>query len=247
LYPLSQLACILSFYQQNSVYMNPLFLFNPPSDSTQVAKTVSFSMIDVIMSSGTIGVILTAIMFLMGVFAIYILIERYLTIKKAGKVDESFMAQIRAYVQSGDVDKALNLCRNTDTPVARLVAKGLQRIGKPLADIQASVENVGNLEVYKLEKSLSLLATISGAAPMTGFLGTVTGMILSFMTMASGDVSTAALAGGIYQALITTAFGLVVGLVSYIGYNTLIASMDRVIFKMEAATVEFMDLLQEPA
>jgi biopolymer transport protein ExbB len=229
--------------------MFPIFLFTSPTDSTstETPKEVSFSLIDVIMSSGTIGVILTAIMVLMGIFAIYILIERYLTIQRAGKVDESFMLQIRAFVQKGDIQSALTLCHNTDTPVARLVAKGLQRIGKPLEDIHSAVQNVGNLEIYKLEKRLSLLATISGAAPMTGFLGTVTGMILSFMTMAGGDVSTEALAGGIYQALITTAFGLVVGIVAYIGYNSLIASIDRVVFKMEAATMEFMDLLQEPA
>jgi biopolymer transport protein ExbB len=228
--------------------MFPLFLFQPAQDSTSTApKQVSFSLYDVIVSSGTIGIILTLIMVIMGIFAIYILIERYLTIQRAGKVDESFMERIRAFVQSGDIESALNLCRNTDTPVARLVAKGLQRIGKPLEDIHSAVQNVGNLEIYKLEKRLSLLATISGAAPMTGFLGTVTGMILSFMTMAGGDVSTAALAGGIYQALITTAVGLVVGIVAYIGYNSLIASLDRVVFKMEAATMEFMDLLQEPA
>ena len=157
------------------------------------------------------------------------------------------MNQIRQYVQTSDINNAMALCNNTDTPVARLVAKGLQRIGKPLTDISAAVENVGNLEIFKLEKRLSTLATIAGAAPMIGFLGTVTGMILSFMNMAGGDVSTEALAGGIYQALITTAFGLVVGIIAFIGYNSLVALMDRVIFKMEAATVDFLDLLQEPA
>lgn len=230
--------------------MFPLFLFQDVASDTTAAnavKEVSFSLIDVILQGGAIGIAITAILLTMSVFAIYILIERYLTIQRAGKVDESFMAQIRAYVQTGDIENALNLCRNTDTPVARLVAKGLQRIGKPLEDIHSAVQNVGNLEVYKLEKRLSLLATISGAAPMTGFLGTVTGMILSFMTMAGGDVSTTALASGIYQALITTAFGLVVGIIAYVGYNTLVASVDRVVFKMEAATMEFMDLLQEPA
>jgi biopolymer transport protein ExbB len=185
-------------------------------------------------------------MFLMSIFAIYILIERWLTIQRAGKVDESFMIQIRTFVQVGDIEGALNLCRNTDTPVSRLVAKGLNRIGKPLEDIRSAVQNVGNLELFKLEKRLSMLATISGAAPMTGFLGTVTGMILSFMTMAGGDVTTAGLASGIYQALITTAFGLVVGIIAYVGYNYLVAEIDRVVFKMEAATMEFMDLLNEP-
>lgn len=230
--------------------MYPLFLFQDnltDSTATNTPTEVSFSMIEVIMKGGAIGMVIAVLMLIMAAMAIYILIERYLTIKRAGEVDESFMAQIRAYVQTGDIEAALNLCRNTDTPVARLVSKGLQRIGKPLEDINAAVQNVGNLEIFKLEKRLSMLATISGAAPMIGFFGTVTGMILSFMTMASGDVSTEALAGGIYQALLTTAFGLFVGIIAFIGYNSLIASMDRVIFKMEAATVEFMDLLQEPA
>jgi biopolymer transport protein ExbB len=232
--------------------MYPFFLFQSPatdttSTATDAPKEISFSLWDIIISSGTIGIIITIIMVLMSIVAIYILIERFLTIQRAGKVDKGFMDQIKIYVQKGDVESALNLCRNTDTPVARLVEKGLQRIGKPLEDIQAAVQNVGNLEIYKMERSISYLATISGAAPMTGFLGTVTGMILSFMTMAGGDVSTGALAGGIYQALITTAFGLVVGIIAYIGYNTLVANIDRVIFKMEAATMEFMDMLQEPA
>lgn len=228
--------------------MYPLFLFQAPDSTSTTATTpATASLWEIIMSSGTIGIIITVIMVIMSIFAVYILIERFLTIQRAGKVDENFMAQIRAYVQKGDIESGLNLCRNTDTPVARLVAKGLQRIGKPLEDIQAAVQNVGNLEIYKMEKSISYLATISGAAPMIGFLGTVTGMILSFMNMAGGDVSTAGLANGIYQALITTAFGLVVGIIAFIGYNTLVANIDRVIFKMEAATMEFMDLLQEPA
>jgi biopolymer transport protein ExbB len=176
-----------------------------------------------------------------------ILTDEDLIISNASCTTNAAAPLIKVLNEMGDIENALKLCRNTDTPVARLVAKGLQRIGKPLEDIHSAVQNVGNLEVYKLEKRLSLLATISGAAPMTGFLGTVTGMILSFMTMAGGDVSTTALASGIYQALITTAFGLVVGIIAYVGYNTLVASMDRVVFKMEAATMEFMDLLQEPA
>lgn len=235
--------------------MFPFFLFqDPTTNPTDTTATelgepteVSFSLLEVIISGGPIGIAIAIILLILAVLAVYILIERYLTIKRAGEVDESFMAQIRSYVQTGDIESALNLCRGTDTPVARLVAKGLQRIGKPLEDINTAVQNVGNLEIFKLEKRLSSLATISGAAPMIGFFGTVTGMILSFMNMAGGDVSTEALAGGIYQALITTAFGLFVGIIAFIGYNSLIASMDRVVFKMEAATVEFMDLLQEPA
>jgi len=232
------------------MFSNPIFLFQQPDvavDTTGMPEEVSFSLIGIIGQGGAIGITIAIILLMLSILAIYILIERYLTIKRAGEVDENFMNQIRQYVQSGDINNAMALCNNTDTPVARLVAKGLQRIGKPLADISAAVENVGNLEIFKLEKRLSMLATISGAAPMIGFLGTVTGMILSFMNMAGGDVSTESLAGGIYQALVTTAFGLVVGIIAFIGYNTLVAAMDRVVFKMEAATVEFLDLLQEPA
>lgn len=233
------------------MFPNPLFLFQDPTLTPDVsadeAVEKSFSLIEVIIDGGAIGIVIAIILLLLSITAIYILIERSLTIRRAGEVDENFMNQIRTFVQSGDIQSALNLCANNDTPVARLVTKGLQRIGKPLEDISAAVENVGNLEIFKLEKRLSMLATISGAAPMIGFLGTVTGMILSFMNMAGGDVSTEALAGGIYQALITTAFGLVVGIIAFIGYNSLVAGMDRVIFKMEAATVEFLDLLQEPA
>lgn len=227
----------------------PLFLFQEPAvDTTGINPTeTSFSLIGIITQGGAIGITIAIVLLILSIYAIYILIERYLTIKRAGEVDNSFMDRIRQYVQSGDINNAIALCNNTDTPVARLVLKGLQRIGKPLSDISAAVENVGNLEIFQLEKRLSTLATISGAAPMIGFLGTVTGMILSFMNMAGGDVSTESLAGGIYQALITTAFGLVVGIIAFIGYNSLVALMDRVIFKMEAATVEFLDLLQEPA
>lgn len=229
------------------MFSNPLFLFQTPATDTTGVTVTSHSLVDIIIQGGVLGILNTLTVLLLGVIAVYIFIERYLTIKRAGEVDENFMNQIRAFVQAGQVASALTLCKNTDTPVARLVAKGLERIGRPLEDISTAVENVGNLEVYKMEKNLSILATISGAAPMIGFLGTVTGMIMSFMTMAAGDVSTAALAGGIYQALITTAFGLVVGIIGFIGYNSLIALMDRVVFKMEAATVDFLDLLQEPA
>lgn len=229
---------------------NPLFLFQGPTtqatDTTNVIVK-SHSLVDIIIGGGPLGILNTLTVLLLGVIAVYIFIERYLTIKRAGEVDQNFMNQIRTYVQSAKVGEAKSLCDKTDTPVARLVAKGLDRIGRPLEDISAAVINVANLEVYKMEKNLSILATISGAAPMIGFLGTVTGMIQSFMTMAEGDVSTAGLANGIYQALITTAFGLVVGIIAFIGYNSLIALMDRVVFKMEAATLDFLDLLQEPA
>ena len=226
--------------------MHPLFLQAPAIGEEATVK--SFSLLEIILNSGPLGIANVIIMLILAVIAVYIIIERYLTIQRANKVDENFMAQIRSAVFSGNIEGALAVCRNTDTPVARMVAKGLSRIGKPLEDINAAVENVGNLEIYKLEKRLSMLATISGAGPMVGFFGTVTGMIQAFYTMASSNnVTPQNLAGGIYQALITTAFGLVIGIVAFVSYNSLIASVDRAVFKMEAATVEFLDLLQEPA
>jgi biopolymer transport protein ExbB len=193
------------------------------------------------------GVFLIPIVILF-IIAIYIFIERYLTIKKASKIENNFMLNIKDYVTNGNINAAKTLCKNTDTPIARMVEKGLMRIGKPLQNIQVAIENVGKLELYKMEKNLATLATISGAAPMIGFLGTVTGMIRAFIEIASKETfKTQDLAGGIYEAMITTAGGLVAGIVAYIGYNLLVALVEKVVFKMEATTVEFIDLLQEPA
>ncbi len=228
--------------------MFPFFL-QAPAPVEAVEPTVkSFSLISIIAEGGIMSILNVFVQIILALFAVWIIIERYSTIKRAGEVDQQFMNQIRNFVQQGAIDSALALCRTTNTSVARLVDKGLQRIGKPLSDIRSAVENVGNLEVYQLENRLSTLATISGAAPMIGFLGTVTGMIQAFYMMAStNNVTPQNLAGGIYQALITTAMGLVVGIVSFMAYNSLTAQVDRVVFKMEAATVDFLDLLQEPA
>ena len=205
------------------------------------------SLFDIIAKSGTIGILIVLVLFVLSVIALYIFVERYLTIKRAGRVDESFMNNIRMNVQSGNIQGAKALCQTTDSPVARMVEKGIQRIGKPLRDIDAAIENVGNLEIFKLEKNLSTLASIAGAAPMIGFFGTVTGMIMAFYRMATEqNVTPDVLAGGIYQALITTACGLFIGILAFIGYNVLVANVEKVVFKMERTTVEFMDLLQEP-
>ncbi|MBK7635841.1 MAG: MotA/TolQ/ExbB proton channel family protein [Saprospiraceae bacterium] len=193
------------------------------------------------------GILNVAILFILSFAALYIFIERWLTIERAGKIDENFINNIRGSVSSGNVEGAKALCRATDTPAARMIEKGLMRIGKPLKDIDAAIENVGNLEVFKLEKNLSTLASISGAAPMIGFLGTVTGMILAFYSMSTQqNVTPAVLAAGIYQALITTAFGLVIGIFAFVGYNLLVAKVEKVVFLMEKTTIDFMDLLQEP-
>jgi biopolymer transport protein ExbB len=225
------------------MFQNTLFLQTPPVEAVTEKETL----LDLLLSGGPIGVVIVLIQVVQSVIALYIFVERYLSIQKAGEVDENFMNSIRANVSVGNLQAARTLCQNTDTPVARMVEKGLARIGKPLRDIDAAIENVGNLEIFKLEKNLSTLAGISGSAPMLGFLGTVTGMIVSFQSMATApNVTPQLLAGGIYQALITTAVGLIVGIFAYIGYNALVGRVDKVVYKMERYTTEFMDLLQEP-
>lgn len=222
-----------------------LFFFRQEAEDDGVA---SQSFFDIIIQSGPVGIAIFAIMLVLSFIGLYIFIERYLSIKKAAKIDEGFMNNIRANVSSGSIAAAKALCQNTDSPVARMVEKGLQRIGKPLRDIDTAIENVGNLELFKLEKNLSTLATIAGAAPMLGFFGTVTGMISAFYEMSTAEnVTPTVLAGGIYQALLTTAVGLFIGILAYLGYNILVANVEKVVFKMERSTVEFMDLLQDPA
>jgi len=230
--------------------MKALFLFQNAVDTAATGEggLAATSFLDIILKGGILSVIIVGVLLVLSVIASYIFIERYLTIKKASKIDQGFMNNIRTNVQNGNISAAKALCANNNSPIARMVEKGLQRIGKPLRDINASIENVGNLEVFKLEKNLSSLASIAGAAPMIGFFGTVTGMILAFFTMATEEnVTPDVLAGGIYQALITTAFGLFIGILAFVGYNILVASIEKVIFKMESSTMEFLDLLQEPA
>ena len=210
--------------------------------------TASQSLFDIIVEGGPLAIAIVAVLLFLSLVALYIFVERYLTIQKAGRVDDTFIGNIRASVQSGNVAGALALCRNADSPQARMVEKGLMRIGKPLRDIDAAIENVGNLEVFKLEKNLSTLASIAGAAPMIGFFGTVTGMIFAFYEMATAEnVTPDVLAGGIYQALLTTALGLAIGIFAFVAYNLLVASVEKAVFNMESTTMEFMDLLQEPS
>ena len=207
----------------------------------------SQSLFDIILEGGPLGIIIVVVLIALSIIALYIFVERYLTIKRATRVDQSFIHNIRANVGAGNIAAAKALCQSTDSPVARMVEKGIMRIGKPLRDIDAAIENVGNLEIFKLEKNLSTLASIAGAAPMIGFFGTVTGMILAFYRMATEqNVTPDILAGGIYQALITTALGLFIGILAFVGYNILVANVEKVVFHMERTTVEFMDLLQEP-
>jgi biopolymer transport protein ExbB len=186
---------------------------------------------------------------IMSLIAVYIIIERSLAIRRALKEEKDFMNKIRDYIHEGKIDSARNLCAQTATPVARMLDKGISRIGKPLKDIEVSIENAGKLEVYQLEKGLTVLATISGAAPMIGFLGTVIGMIVTFHTMkiSGAGVEIAQLSGGIMQAMVTTVAGLVIGIIAYVAYNTLVARVSKVVQNMEATTIAFMDVLDSPA
>lgn len=186
---------------------------------------------------------------LLSIIAIYIFIERYMAINKASKEETNFMNNIRDFMHDGKIDSAKALCKNNDSPIARMIEKGITRIGKPLHDVNAAVENVGKLEVSKLEKNVAVLATIAGVSPMIGFLGTISGMIRAFynMSMAGNNIEIDMLAGGIYEAMITTLAGLFVGIIGYVAYNILVARIEKVVFILEARTTQFMDLLYEPA
>ena len=208
-------------------------------------EAIDLRFIDLALKGGWI----MAPILLLSLIAIYIFIERFLAIKKASKEDSNFMDMIKEYIHAGKIDSALALCHSKETPVARMIEKGIRRVGRPLTDVNSAIETVGNLEISKLEKSLPLLATVSGGAPMLGFLGTVIGMIQAFYDMANAgnNVDVQLLSSGIYQAMVTTVAGLVVGVIAYFAYNYLVARVESVVYKMEAHTSEFMDLLYEPA
>ncbi len=181
------------------------------------------------------------------VAAIFVFVERLLAINKASKIEPNFMNIIRDNIITGNVQAARNLAKNTDSPVARMIDKGIQRIGKPLDAIEKSMENVGRLEMYTMEKNLSILSLISGIAPMFGFLGSIIGMVQLFYGIAStGEYTLNTIAGGIYTKMITSATGLIIGLIAYVGYNFLSTQIDKTANKMEVASSEFIDILQEP-
>jgi len=215
---------------------------------TLSADQKTLSVIDLIFNGGTASVVIMSILFLLLGVALYIYFERLFAIKAAARIDANFMNQIRDYIISGKIEAAKMLCAQTNSPVARLTEKGVSRIGKPLDDINTAIENAGTLDVYKLEKNVSVLATVAGAAPMIGFLGTVIGMIIAFHEMATsgGQAEMGALASGIYTAMTTTVGGLVVGIIAYIGYNHLVTMTNKVVHSMEANAVDFLDLLNEP-
>ena len=213
---------------------------------TQVNASDEMNLWSMAIKGGWIMIVLG----LMSVLCFYILFERNYVIRKAGKEDPQFMDKIKDYILGGELKAAIAYCRSVDTPSARMIEKGISRLGRPVNDVQAAIENVGNFEVAKLEKGMTIMATISGGAPMLGFLGTVTGMVRAFYEMAnagSGNIDITLLSGGIYEDMITTVGGLIVGIIAMFAYNYLVMLVDRVVNKMESRTMEFMDLLNEPA
>lgn len=221
------------------------------SDVTTAAEVLpqqqqmSYSLIEMATKGGWLMIVLLAL----SIIAIYIFGKKWWMIRQAGKMDKDFMMDIRDYIHDGKLKSAQTLCTKYDTPVSRMIEAGVERYGKPLPDIQAAVENVGNVEVARLEKGLPYLATIAGGAPMIGFLGTVTGMIRAFFNMANAgnNIDITLLSSGIYEAMVTTVGGLIVGILAYFGYNFLTAKVSEVVYKMETNTIKFMDILGEPA
>ena len=206
---------------------------------------IEISFIDMAIKGGWIMIPIV----LLSLIAVFIFFDRYFAVRKAGQFDSKLMDRVKEYILQGKIDAALALCRSNSTPTARMIEKGITRIGRPMADVNTAIENVGNLEISKLEKGLPVLASVAGGAPMLGFLGTVMGMIQAFYDMANAgnNIDVTLLSSGIYQAMVTTVAGLIVGIIAYFAYNILVSNVEKVVFKMEAATSEFMDLLHEPA
>ncbi|MDR0988480.1 MAG: MotA/TolQ/ExbB proton channel family protein [Prevotellaceae bacterium] len=212
---------------------------------TPVGTAQTMNLWEMAVKGGWIMIVLSLLL----VVCIYLLFERNYVIRKAAKDDPLFMDKIKDYIRSGELKAAVSYCRGVNTPAARMIEKGISRLGRPVNDIQAAIENVGNFEVTKLEKGMTIMATISGGAPMIGFLGTVTGMVRAFFEMANAgnNIDITLLSGGIYEAMITTVGGLIVGIIAMFAYNYLVTLIDGVVNKMEAKTMTFMDMLNEPA
>ncbi|AFD05797.1 MotA/TolQ/ExbB proton channel family protein [Solitalea canadensis] len=206
-------------------------------------KQESLSLMDLVAKGGWVMIPLAILLFL----ALFIFFERYFTIRKANKTESSLMIQIRQYILSGNVDAAISVCKNNNTPIARMLQKGLVRIGKPIKEIEGSIENVGKLEVSKLEKNINILGIIAGIAPMLGFVGTISGVIRIFYNISlAGEINIGLVSGGLYEKMITSAAGLIIGIFAYIGHHILTMMVDRVILKMETDAIDFIDLLEEP-
>jgi len=220
------------------------FILQGGSVPAEKAGEMKLTLLDLAIKGGWVMIPIILLSFVLA----YIFIERYYVIRKATKEDMNFMNRIKDYIHDGKIDAALALCRSTDSPSARMVEKGISRLGRPLHDISTAIENVGKLEISKLEKGFPSLATITGAEPMLGFLGTVIGMVQSFyaMSQAGNNIEVSILSDGIYTALITTVAGLIVGILGYFAYNVLVVRVERVVFNLEATLTEFMDILNEP-
>lgn len=229
----------------NTILLQTVLANDPINQIVVEEKTLSIMRL--ITSGGTGGTIIMSALGILSIVAIYILIERFSAINKASKEDENFLKSIRNFVEAKDIKAAKTLCKNTDSSISRMIEKGVDRINKPMTDISAAIENQGKLEIFKMESNLANLATIAGAAPMIGFLGTVIGMIVAFHEMASagGNIDVEMLSKGIYTAMVTTVAGLVVGIIAYISYNYLVTKVDKVIFQLEAKTTEFLDVIHK--
>ena len=220
------------------------FVMQEGQVTTEQAASMKLTLLDLAVKGGWVMIPIILLSFV----AAYIFIERYYVIRKATKEDQNFMNRIKDYIHDSKIEAALALCKSTDSPSARMIEKGINRLGRSLQDISTAIENVGKLEISKLEKSFPTLATITGAEPMLGFLGTVIGMVQSFYNMeqAGNNIDVSMMSGGIYTALITTVAGLTVGILGYFAYNFLVVRVEKVVFNLEATLTEFMDILNEP-
>jgi biopolymer transport protein ExbB len=229
-----------------NILLQPEAISNTLAEAAPAAmnEQIRLSLFDLALKGGWVMIPI----FFLSIVAVYIFFERYFAIIKASKININFMNRIRDYIHEGKLDSALALCQSSQNPVSQMIEKGISRIGKPLNDVNTAIENLGKLEIYKLEKGLPLLATVAGGAPMIGFLGTVMGMVRAFydMSTAKNNIDVSLLSNGIYTALITTVAGLIVGIIAYFAYNILVAKVEKAVYILEAHTIEFMDLLNEP-
>lgn len=236
------------FYLLQTAVMDTAAMAGAASEAASAAivpQEAEMHLLDMAVKGGWLMLVLLAL----SIIGIYIFGKKWWMIHQAGSIDANFMRDIRDYIHEGKLKSAKSLCEKYDSPIARLVEKGISRIGRPLSDIQTSIENTGNTEVARLEKGLPMLASIAGGAPMIGFLGTVLGMVQAFFNMANAgnNIDITLLSSGIYTAMITTVGGLIVGISAYFGYNYLTSNISDLVFKMESATIDFMDVLHEPA
>ena len=236
----------LLYIQSENITDSAVQIAQSATAAAQQVTTEEISVMKLLFDPASLWIMIP--LFIMFALAIYIFVERWLTLTQASKEERNFMNNIKDFIHDGKIDSAVALCRGNDTPLARMIEKGLSRIGKPLEDISTAIENTGKLEIQKMEKHVSILGTISGAGPMLGFLGTVVGMVIAFHDMEANpnNLDISVLASGIYTAMMTTVVGLIVGIIGYICYNIIVSKISNVVYVLEAKATEFMDLLHEP-